>query len=331
MTQSGGEPGRLAVVIGTCDRLDQLKACLNSIRAESRLPLELWVTDAGSEDGTVAWLTAEAAADPRIHPVFEGEKRGQARALNAVFSRLTTPYVCWLSDDNMVTGQGLDTAVAALQADPALGMVGLKVRDLRGPFADQPYIGGITGTGVINVNQGVLPTPLLQQLGGFDETFRDYGIDADLTTRVLLAGRDVAFTRAVAVLHQRNWAEEGTPEGQKLEARNQRYRTLYRETFGTCLGKGWGWLLTRALWKGLRILGGRRLALSQPRPVLGFLPKDWHNMIAGRFVRLTRELRHHDAPVHLRQHMPVRLCRRRPARVPRGAATTTDPTGGTPS
>lgn len=304
------EPPQLAIVVGTYNRLSQLQDLLASIEAETRRPYEVHVCDAGSTDGTIEWLRQKAAADRRIQPVFQGERRGQAAALNTVFTRLHTPWTCWLSDDNIVVNGGLDIAVAALEADRELGMVGLKVRDLRGPFADAPYIGGITGTGIININQGVLPTPLLQALGGFSEDFSDYGIDADLTTRVLLAGRAIAMTRRIAIHHNRNWEPQGTPGGDAVAGRNRRYKLLYMKLYGPVFGVPAGWLAARALWKILRWLFPRALALDSPRPVFGRLVRDWHNMIAARFVSLREEMANGDSPIHLIQRCPPALARK---------------------
>ncbi|MCR6629427.1 MAG: glycosyltransferase [Magnetospirillum sp.] len=298
-------PADLAIVVGTCDRLDQLRELLDSIERQTTISYEVHVCDAGSTDGTVEWLRHRAAEDHRIHPVFEGERRGQAAALNAVFRQLETRWTCWLSDDNIVVHNSLDVAVRALAADPGLGMVGLKVRDLRGPFVLAPYVGGITGTGVININQGVLPTGLLLKLGGFAENFRDYGIDADLTTRVLLAGRKVALTRIVGVHHNRNWAPADTPEGRALAERNARYKTLYMQTYGPVMGSDPRWWICRLAWKAVRMAFPARFALDSSKPLAGFLIRDWHNMIAGRFVRLASELGNRTAPIHLVQH-PLR-------------------------
>ncbi|SEH30220.1 glycosyltransferase family 2 protein [Magnetospirillum fulvum] len=299
---------QLAVVVGTYNRLDQLRALLDSIERQSHTPYEVHVSDAGSTDGTVEWLREMADRDARIRPYFEQERRGQAAALNAVFATLSTPWVCWLSDDNIVVEGGLDIAVAALAADASLGMVGLKVRDLRGPFTAAPYIGGITGTGILNINQGMLPTRLLQDLGGFSTEFRDYGIDADLTTRVLLAGRGVAMTRQVCIHHNRNWPEQGSPGGERMAALNHRYKALYMRTYGPLLGRDTVWLLRRAAWKCLRMVMAGRLSLDNPRPVLGRLVRDWHNMITGRFIDLRAELANGDRPLHLVQRCPTRWC-----------------------
>lgn len=299
----------LAIVVGTYNRLAGLQRLLDSVGAQTRTSFEIHVCDAGSTDGTVDWLRERAAQDERLMPVFDGERRGQATALNAIFRRLDTRWTCWLSDDNIVVGGGLDVAVTALAADPALGMVGLKVRDLAGPFAAAPYIGGITGTGVLNVNQGMLPTAVLQALGGFSEAFGDYGIDADLTTRVLLAGRAVAMTRAVCLHHDRSWAAPDTPEGAWLAERNRRYKALYMRIYGSRFGPAPSWMLRRLVWKALREALPGMLNLDSGRPIGGRPVRDWHNMIAGRFISLRHELTHPETPVHLVQRCPPALVR----------------------
>ena len=69
-------------------------------------------------------------------PVLVGERLGQARAYNDVFATLDTPYVVWISDDNEVVNHGLDVAVDILERLPRVGMVGVKVKDVEGPFVE---------------------------------------------------------------------------------------------------------------------------------------------------------------------------------------------------
>ena len=40
---------------------------------------------------------------------------------------------------------------------------------------EKAYVGGIWPSGVLNVNQGMLPLALSLELGGFDESFRRKG------------------------------------------------------------------------------------------------------------------------------------------------------------
>ncbi len=295
---------KLTVVVGTCDRCGDLSDLLDSIELHTHTPHLVVVSDAGSCDGTIEMLEKRRQANLIV--VREGERRGQARALNEVFASVSTPYVCWVSDDNLITEGGLDRAVEILEGNPAIGMVGLKVRDLVGPFVKAPYIGGIGVAGVLNVNQGVLPTELLRRLGGFDEELRDYGIDPDLTLRVLKAGKEVVFTKDVAVLHRRGWPEDpDSPEAKRLAEKHERARTLLAAKHKDLGGDIRGWKMKLYVWKALRAVPvlRPRLNINAPRPFLGFIPRDWHNAFNARWIHPLDPLRTRSKAYHLVQRM----------------------------
>ena len=225
-----GITAKLSLVLGTYNRLDQVKRCVESIFLETKTAFKVYITDAGSSDGTIEYL--QSIASDVVVPVLVGKKLGQAKAYNDVFAIVDTQYVCWLSDDNEVVNCGLDRAVAILERDASIGLVALKTKDKQGPFIGAPYIGGISSAGILNVNQGVLPTAVLKQVGGFCEKFRDYGIDAVLTAEVLKNGRKIVYTKAIALNHYRNWSENSKSENyQWLQERQARAKKLYFERY----------------------------------------------------------------------------------------------------
>lgn len=222
---------KISIVIGTYNRIEQLKNCIESIFRETANEVKIYVTDAGSTDGTIEYL--KSTTSDRLIPVFVGGKIGQASAYNDVFKLVDTPYVCWLSDDNVIVNKGLDTALKILEKNPSIGMVGLKVKDITGPDTDLEYLGGVWPSGVLNCNQGMLPTAVIRKVGGFDEKFKDYGIDADLTTKVLLSGYKVVYTKVVVIHHFRDhetvsWIDK---EGrkQRLQAARDFYNHKYEQ------------------------------------------------------------------------------------------------------
>lgn len=299
---------KLSIVVGTYNRLSQLRDCIESVARETRIPYRLYVTDAGSTDGSVEYL--ENLDDPRVIPVLVGKKLGQARAYNEVFEQVTTPYVCWISDDNVIVNSGLDTAVAALDGDPRIGMYALKVQDKEGPFVDAPYIGGFSTLGILNVNQGVLPTKVLLDVGGFGEAFRDYGIDPDLTAKVLLSGHDVVYGREIAIHHYRNWSvDTNAPEYHELRAKQARGIRLYEAKYARHLPSSPFFAWKKQTWQRLRSALGSRLAPNGRRPFLGQLPRDWNNIWSGRFIRLLDPILTLGKPYHLRQRIPASIRR----------------------
>lgn len=285
---------KLSIVVGTYNRLDQIRRCINSIFDQTTTNFRLYVTDAGSTDGTTDYLRSVAC--DKLIPILVGRKLGQAKAYNDVFNIVDTPYVCWLSDDNVIVNKGLNIAVSILEADQRLGMVGLKTKDVRGPFIDAPYIGGVSPIGILNVNQGMLPTPVLKQVGGFSEAFRDYGIDPDLTAKVLFAGYDIVFTREVTILHYRNWGDRSPAsiEHAELKQKHERFRILYEEKFGRLANKAPIWRLRCAAWSfitkaGRSIKNAWRFKNKARRPIKNawrlFKKTWWFKNRVSRFIR----------------------------------------------
>jgi GT2 family glycosyltransferase len=292
---------RLSVVLGTYNRLDNLKRCIESIFAQTQTSTVVYVTDAGSTDGSVEYL--QSVASERVVPILVGERLGQARAYNDVFNTIETPYVVWISDDNEIVNHGLDIAVEILDDLPRVGMVGVKVKDVEGPFVEAPYLGAVSSIGVLNVNQGMLRTPVLKHVGGFSERFRDYGIDPDLTAKVLFSGWNVAYTRAVGIHHYRAWADGSEASGVQRQ-RQQNYVKLYARKWGAYAPPDATLELRRKGWKALQKATGTRINSS--RKLLGLNGRDWCNVLTGRYISPLDPLRTRGKLYHLIQHAPTK-------------------------
>lgn len=291
---------RLSVVLGTYNRLSSLKRCVESIFDQSRTPVVVYVTDAGSTDGTVEYL--QSVESDRLIPILVGRRLGQARAYNDVFASVTTPYVVWLSDDNEVVNHGLDAAVEVLNRQPAVGMVAVKVRDVEGPFVDAPYLGGISPIGVLNVNQGMLRTGIIQELGGFSERFRDYGIDPDLTARVLFSGWQIAYTRAVGIHHYRDWSEASGAGPTQLQ-RQRDYAALYDRKWGAYAPPDAVWAARKQAWSLMQRVTSIRINTARRR--FGLDGRDWCNVLTARYVSLLDPIVTRGQPFHLVQRPPA--------------------------
>jgi len=292
----------LSIVAGTLDRRDQLVRLVDSIVRETRVPFTLYITDAGSTDGSIEYL--KSIASDQIRPVFVGRRLGQARAYNDVFMQVTTPYVCWVSDDNEIVDHGLDKAVDILKRDQKIGMVGLKVRDKEGPFTRAPYIGGISSTGILNVNQGVLPTQVMHAVGGFSEHFRDYGIDPDLTAKVLFLGFDIVYTRDVAIHHYRNWSVDKKSKDYKIMMERQVVaKEKYEAIYGDYTKPSKVLALKKRSWEFARAILSRRLNFSMHsvKPIFGSIPRDYYNTVMCRYISPFDLLTPRHKAYHLRQ------------------------------
>ena len=292
---------RLSVVLGTFNRLASLRRCIDSILRETRTPVIVHVTDAGSTDGAEEYL--RSLDDGRVRILLVGRKLGQAKAYNDVFKIVDTPYVAWLSDDNEVVGGGLDAAVRILDRQPRVGMVALKTKDVQGPFLGSVYLGGVSEIGVLNVNQGMLRTEVLREVGGFSETFGFYGIDPDLTAKVLYAGHDIVYTRQVALHHYRDWPmQEGTPEHAELARHHALSLELYRRKWGVVAEGARAWRAKRRFWAWFKKRLRGRYDENSTRPVLGGLWRDWNNVFLARHIGLLDPWVNAGRDFHLRQH-----------------------------
>jgi GT2 family glycosyltransferase len=320
----------LSIVIGTYNRMDLLRQCLDSLIGKVKVQHEIIVIDAGSTDGTVEYLSR--MRDVRL--VCDEGLIGQAQSLNRVFRTLESKYVCWLSDDNLVQPGMLDQAVSILEHDQKVGLVSLKVKDISGPYVAADYLGGIWPSGVLNCNQGMLPVELLKKIGGFDEQFRDYGIDGDLTTRVLLEGYKIVFTKKNAIHHlrdhdTRSWTDS-IGRRQKMERAKEMYSQKYDKLIKCKFDGGYdkserdkSWRLKNIHYYFTRVRKKRVSLKDWIRLVrrdwvilfvtlgmwMGLVERDWKNLFTARFISKMDFLMNFHNPYYLVQHIPGKFLR----------------------
>jgi GT2 family glycosyltransferase len=302
----------LSIVVGTYNRIEVLKQCLDSLLGKIKVSNEIIVVDAGSTDDTREYLRnlqgVKVSCDEGL--------LGQAKSLNRVFRSLKSKYVCWLSDDNIVQPGMLDQSVSILEHNPKIGMVSLKVKDISGPYAGEEYVGGIWPTGILNCNQGMLPVALLNHIGGFDERFRDYGVDSDLTTRILLEGYKVVYSKRVAIHHLRDHDTKSWVDSQGRKQRMEYARELYEQKFDALINSWYGGDHNKARRENpttlrLILLSYRhagKLGISI-QDLTGLTERDWRNLFKARFVSKLDFLINMKKPYYLVQHIPHELLR----------------------
>lgn len=331
----------LSIVIGTYNRLPQLRMCIESLVDKVDTPHEIIVVDAGSTDGTVEHL---ASLKEPVRLISHGIRMGQAKSLNQVLRVLNSELICWLSDDNIARPGMIDQAVSILEHNNDIGMVGLKLKDISGPYVDLPYQGGIWPPGILNVNQGMVRSCLLHRVGYFDESFRDYGIDGDLTTKILLLGCKVVYTKRIALYHDRKHGIAPWIAGEGRKARMVKARSLYNKKYRglikgyidskahsqlKCFKKffdgsipgdmdvvsklGLGSFL---LCKMIYLVTGNLQGLTRMAMKLGleiggnyieYSQRDWRNVFHTAFISEWDLLKNHHKPYYLVQQIPKEL------------------------
>ena len=89
---------QFSIATPTRNALDKLRRCVGSVRGQTGVTLEHLVQDARSDDGSPAWLRAQAAQDPRLQPVSAADA-GMYDAINRAWARSSGRLLSWLNAD----------------------------------------------------------------------------------------------------------------------------------------------------------------------------------------------------------------------------------------
>ena len=199
---------RIAVVVATHDRAHRLGLLLDALRAQTLPPeqFEVVVVDDGSADATPAVLAdAERAGDLDLRVLRREPAGGPARARNLGWRAARAPLVAFTDDDCRPTPTWLEEYLRAAEAAPGVVLQGMVLKDPEqldalNPFAHTYEVHGYD-QGFATANM-LYPRDLLEQLGGFDESFlQAAGEDTDLGWRALEAGAQIAFCEDALVHH----------------------------------------------------------------------------------------------------------------------------------
>ncbi|HEY7151408.1 MAG TPA: glycosyltransferase family 2 protein [Solirubrobacterales bacterium] len=217
----------VAVVIPSWNCLQDLTACVESVRAQTAVELELFVVDNGSTDGTLGFLEDEG-----VRHVALPSNLGFAKAMNLGIARTGSPLVMALNADTTLEPGCLDRLAAALQADAALGGVQPLILQLErgtrrspddpealvysmgqaltrdgrgleegaglrrgGASVERREIFGVCGAACL------LRREMLVELGGYEERYFAFCEDVDLNVRAQAAGWRFDLEPSAVVWH----------------------------------------------------------------------------------------------------------------------------------
>ncbi len=228
------------------DRKRDLLRCVESTLALRDSPFELVVVDNGSQDGS--W-EALREAYPEVQGVRSernlGSPSGRNLGLRYADAHFRYRYLLFLDEDTSLDPSLLRELVAALEADPGVGIacpkayreapsrelmsVGMSVNFSTGSIRD-------LGAGETDVGQYDAPRDvdacgafgflmrgeLARALGGFDEAFSPYGwADVDLCLRARRRGARIRYVPSARIHHKGGREARGfVPTYERYKARN---------------------------------------------------------------------------------------------------------------
>lgn len=225
----------VSVILVNWNAREMLRACLRSLKAESQdLAMEVIVVDNGSTDGSLEMLNAEWPGAVVVQP---GGNVGYVRANNLGLAKATGRHVFFLNNDTVVERGGLIRLAGFLDARPDVGVcsglilnpdgtdqgcarrmpsVWNGIFGRRSPLTrwwpsnpwsrrymvtwqkqgDEPFEVEILSSAAI-----LMRTAEARELGGMDEDFRLYWVDAELCSRVRRRGGKVYCVPAARIVH----------------------------------------------------------------------------------------------------------------------------------
>jgi len=212
------QPPRVSVVVVSHNRVDLLRACLESIeRSEGRPTLQVILVENGSTDGS-AQLDAEF---PNVQFIRLPKNFGLTKALNLGWRAADAEYVLFLHDDTRVEPGTVLRLAEALDAHPeAAAVCPMLVDDSGQPapqFGELPPTGEWRAATVPATGQTAPAEPVaveyargaalmvrvyfIRALRQIDERYGQFGSDADLAAEIRRASKKVLLMPAERVWH----------------------------------------------------------------------------------------------------------------------------------
>lgn len=214
---------RLTIVTPTLDRRDYLARTGETVLSQAG-PFELeWVVvDGGSTDGSVDWLAAQAAADPRVKFTSAAD-RGQSHAINMGMASATGDVVAWLNADDLYAPGALAAVAEAFASNPAVQwLVGrYEVIDAQDVPIRQSIVrykwrrlsGGLSRRQLLREN--VVPQPAVfwrrefsRRVGPIDESLH-WTMDYDLWLRMAAQSTPLIVDRLLARFRHHEASKSG--------------------------------------------------------------------------------------------------------------------------
>lgn len=251
----------ISIIIPTRDGVEDLRACIESIRATDHARTEILVVDNGSEDpATLAYLE-QIGADDDVRVLAYPHPFNFSDINNFAVEHARGELLCFLNNDTEVIAPNWLSRARGLLAVPDVGIVGARLLYPDRTLQHFGVIVGMAAHGVAGHAYHGLPetaggyfgkaqllqqfsavtaaclfieTELFREVGGFDSGLRVAYNDVDLCLKVRAAGRSVICDPELLLFHKESKTRGSDASGAKA-ARLESEAAIMRERWATQL------------------------------------------------------------------------------------------------
>ena len=292
---------QLAIIVVNWNGGAFLQRCLESVaQFPPQLDYEIIVVDNASTDGSREWLIS---LGDRIRLIANAENLGFGRANNQAFAVTEAPLLFLMNSDAELQKGAIDKLIATLGEDERIGVVGPRLINTDGTLQPSVWRNPLTPVEMIatafslsklmprrmagNLLLGfhwdhaerrraqmlsgaalLVRRKVIDEVGGFDESFHMYGEDVEWAMRIVRGGWWMLFEPAATVMHHQG--QSSAQRWNTLEKRQKEYEGFFRfqrlhlsrRLAIANLLTGYGLSLVRYAWLALR-----RQPLEEPRLV----------------------------------------------------------------
>jgi len=214
---------RVAVIVAAWNHVNEVIACLNSVRQIDYANYEVLLVDNASEDATVSVIREQF---PEVTVVENAEPLAFCRGTNLALAEAHArgaEHVLILQQDVQATPGVIRELLAVLQSDPRIAVAGAKNlfapepsftwfchgRLTYGPLLGSP-VGklvpdrppeGVRDVDYVSISACMIRCAAVVDVGGFDEAFVIVHEDIEWCTRAHRAGWRVVYADSAVVLH----------------------------------------------------------------------------------------------------------------------------------
>jgi GT2 family glycosyltransferase len=269
----------VSVIVVNWNGMKFLDDCLSSLERQTWREREFILVDNGSTDGSRESIRSWTNRLGRARGIYLSENEGYCRANNLAFAEARGQWFALFNNDAVAEPTWLEELVRRGDEPSRVGMVGGKILlfEPAGVIDKAGHLiywdGQNRGRGTMEPDTGqydkdeeilwpdacaaIYHRRLIEETGGFDETFFAFGDDADLGMRARLLGWKAWYVPTAVVRH-RHSATAGaySPLKVMLVERNRLLLAIKNLPFPLLLQNPY-WSLRRFGWHGYAALRGR--------------------------------------------------------------------------